>query len=95
VSRPLAVSAGEDYPVLFVSDDPGELAYARSPAAAQISRAHRTVVIELTSAEYADWRETAERYWAWIGKLSQMRHDALDSRLSGCGSVSWEARSEV
>ena len=52
-------------------------------------------MIELTSAEYADWRETAERYWTWIGKLSQMRHDALDSRLSGCGSVSWEARSEV
>ena len=70
----VVLSIGEDYPHLFVTDDPDELRYAASPAAAELLKP--PVIVELSDADWADYRQAVDRYYAWVEKLNRMRLQA-------------------
>lgn len=74
----VAISIGEDYPHLFVTDDPDEVRYAESPHAATLHLPH--VAVELTGQQWAEYRQAADAYYEQVAKLDKLMNDNLARR---------------
>lgn len=66
------LSIGEDYPHLFVSADPDDIASTERMAGSE----YAGTVVELTDEEWADFSEAQDRYYRWVQKLAGMRQAA-------------------
>ena len=60
------LSIGEDYPHLFVSADPDDIASTERMAGSE----YGGTVVELSDEEWADFRDAQDRYYGWVQKLA-------------------------
>ena len=66
------LSIGEDYPHLFVSADPDDIASTERMKGSQ----YGGTIVELSDEEWADFSEAQDRYYQWVQKLAAMRQAA-------------------
>lgn len=78
VTVKVSIGVGEDYPHLFVTDDPDSVRYAESPAAAALF--HPEVAAEITDEQWAEYRQAADAYYEQVAKLDKLMNDNLARR---------------
>jgi hypothetical protein len=61
------ITMGEDYPHLFVSDDPDDVAYRESPDA----QPGAGVVVELTDDAWARFTRARDAYYALVAEMRE------------------------
>jgi hypothetical protein len=74
----VSVSIGEHYPHLFVTDDPAEIRYAESPAAAQLVQPH--AVVDLTDQQWAGYRQAEDTYYEQVAEIDELMRGAIRAR---------------
>jgi hypothetical protein len=75
----VSLSIGENYPHLFVTNDPGEVRYAENnPEVAKFIEPY--VVAEIPDQQWEEYKQAADAYYEQVGKLDKLRDEILAAR---------------
>jgi hypothetical protein len=77
----VSASTGEHYPHLFVTDDPAEIRYAESPAAARLVQPH--AVVDITEQQWAGYRQAEDAYYEQVAQMNELMMNAIRAREAG------------